>query len=280
MLSDTDIQCMIALVNDVAASAETLGSRRRRLMARLGELLEANAWVWFTTALTDHGDPAPYYQVYDGLTGDLASAMAASYFEPRPEAIAMAGLAAMRGAAPVTFRRQDLVDDDAYFRHPTARRYFGALKGRLQSVCTFIPLRELGVAQGVGLHRVGALAPFTERDRTIAHLVLTAVPWLHRPVASPALLERVTSLTRRERLIVALLTDDMSVRALARRVGLSPHTVNDYTKSIYRHFGVNSRVELIALLSLEEVSPTVREGARGFGSAVPAGQESGLGDMA
>lgn len=34
---------------------------------------------------------------------------------------------------------------------------------------------------------------------------------------------------------------------LAAELGLSPHTVHDYVKALYRHFGVQSRAELLAL---------------------------------
>ncbi|HUB26738.1 MAG TPA: LuxR C-terminal-related transcriptional regulator [Tepidisphaeraceae bacterium] len=43
-----------------------------------------------------------------------------------------------------------------------------------------------------------------------------------------------------------LLTGD-SEKQIARRLSLSPHTIHDYVKAIYRRFGVGTRAELLAL---------------------------------
>ena len=40
---------------------------------------------------------------------------------------------------------------------------------------------------------------------------------------------------------------DAYERHLRSERGLSPHTVHDYVKALYRHFGVQSRAELLAL---------------------------------
>ena len=36
-------------------------------------------------------------------------------------------------------------------------------------------------------------------------------------------------------------------KQIARKLGLSPHTIHDYVKAVYRRFGVCSRAELLAL---------------------------------
>jgi DNA-binding CsgD family transcriptional regulator len=82
--------------------------------------------------------------------------------------------------------------------------------------------------------------------------------WLRRPSA-PA---RVTAATPpiaayprdlaaaplppRTRDTLALLLEGLSDKAIAMRLGISPYTVNQYTKTIYRRFGVSSRSTLIA----------------------------------
>jgi DNA-binding CsgD family transcriptional regulator len=35
-------------------------------------------------------------------------------------------------------------------------------------------------------------------------------------------------------------------KQIAARLGLSPHTVNQYAKAVFQHFGVRSRAELLA----------------------------------
>jgi DNA-binding CsgD family transcriptional regulator len=56
----------------------------------------------------------------------------------------------------------------------------------------------------------------------------------------------LVKLTPRERMFVDLLMDDLSPRELAKCVGISVHTVNDYTKAIYRRLEIHSRAELVA----------------------------------
>jgi DNA-binding CsgD family transcriptional regulator len=43
-----------------------------------------------------------------------------------------------------------------------------------------------------------------------------------------------------------LLLAGLGDKEIADRLGISPHTVNHYTKAIYRRFGVRSRATLIA----------------------------------
>lgn len=55
--------------------------------------------------------------------------------------------------------------------------------------------------------------------------------------------EEAAALTPREREVLFLLANGMSRKECARTCGISPHTVSDYTKSIYRKLGVRNVVE-------------------------------------
>ncbi|MEV0316961.1 LuxR C-terminal-related transcriptional regulator [Streptomyces sp. NPDC050658] len=52
----------------------------------------------------------------------------------------------------------------------------------------------------------------------------------------------------RERAVVEQALQGQAVKQIARRLELSPHTVNDHFKAVYRKTGVSSREELIACL--------------------------------
>lgn len=54
-------------------------------------------------------------------------------------------------------------------------------------------------------------------------------------------------LTPRERDVLELLVEGMSVREISDELTRSPHTVHDYVKSLYRKLGASSRGELVAL---------------------------------
>lgn len=51
----------------------------------------------------------------------------------------------------------------------------------------------------------------------------------------------------RVRQVLAHLLQGLSDKGIARRLGITRYTVNQYTKALYEHFGVQSRAELLAL---------------------------------
>ena len=50
----------------------------------------------------------------------------------------------------------------------------------------------------------------------------------------------------RQRQALACLLDGDGDKQIAARLGLTRNTINDYTKAIYRHFGVKGRAQLQA----------------------------------
>ena len=103
-----------------------------------------------------------------------------------------------------------------------------------------------GVASGIGFHRRFGKPEFTERDRTIVHLVFQQVEWLHRDNAKIPINRTLLNLSQRERQVLIFLMGGDSLKQVAKRLQLSHHTVGDYVKSIYRQLGVNSRAELMS----------------------------------
>ncbi|TYB49534.1 helix-turn-helix transcriptional regulator [Actinomadura chibensis] len=55
-------------------------------------------------------------------------------------------------------------------------------------------------------------------------------------------------LTPKERAVVEQVLEGLATKQIARRLAMSPHTLNDHFKSIYRKLGVSAREELIARL--------------------------------
>ena len=60
------------------------------------------------------------------------------------------------------------------------------------------------------------------------------------------LLCRAYALSRREREVVEALLAGLDTRALAQRLSISRHTVQDHLKSVFEKLGVHSRRELLA----------------------------------
>jgi len=78
--------------------------------------------------------------------------------------------------------------------------------------------------------------------------VLAALSGTSMPTVDP---DKVALLTRRERDVVALAADGVKNREIARRLGLSEHTVKNYLFSIFGKLGVSSRLELALALKQE-----------------------------
>jgi two-component system nitrate/nitrite response regulator NarL len=62
-----------------------------------------------------------------------------------------------------------------------------------------------------------------------------------RPVASPGM----TSLATRESQVANLVAEGLANKEIARRLGITTHTVSNYLFRIYNKLGISSRVELV-----------------------------------
>jgi DNA-binding CsgD family transcriptional regulator len=85
------------------------------------------------------------------------------------------------------------------------------------------------------------------------------------PAPAPALaplIEAAYGLTERERLVTELVAQGHSTNEVARRLFLSPYTVQDHLKSIFAKTGVSTRGELVALLFFEQYAPRIENGTR------------------
>ncbi len=107
---------------------------------------------------------------------------------------------------------------------------------------------KLGVRRlhAIVLYRAPTERQFSARDRRLLHLFHEELmPHLDQELAPPGC-DPVSSLSPRLRQILDCLLDGDSEKQVAARVGLTPRTVNQYIKSIYRRFRVSSRAELMA----------------------------------
>jgi len=98
----------------------------------------------------------------------------------------------------------------------------------------------------ISVNRMRNDPPFIPRQRTLLRLIHDAVmPFVGKRLA----LEGQASmhgLTPRRREAVEWLLDGLSERDIAQRMNISPTTAHQYVGELYRHFGVNTRAELMA----------------------------------
>ncbi len=148
-------------------------------------------------------------------------------------------------AATITATRRELVDDRAWYGSPYVEDYMRAAH---LDHALYSSKREgaPGVVHGLGFYRATNDRPFDEEDRNLLHLFHLECQGMLRGPAAEADRTPPVFLPRRERQTLDLLLAGFADKEIAERLGISPHTVNHYTKSIYRRFGVNSRLALLA----------------------------------
>jgi DNA-binding CsgD family transcriptional regulator len=104
--------------------------------------------------------------------------------------------------------------------------------------------RALVQAEGGRWVRIEAAALEGEREGEVAVNLRSATA-----TETFDLLCRVYALSQREREIVSLLVAGLDTRAVAERLFISAHTVQDHLKSVFTKIGIHSRRELLATLA-------------------------------
>jgi DNA-binding CsgD family transcriptional regulator len=191
--------------------------------------------VGFIRAVVDRGWGTP---------GERATA-----FEPLAAqgSVADPALARMmhEPAAVVTRRRQDLVGDQAWYRSALVMdtRRPARIDHAIYSVCAG---RRPGAVHGMCVNRPWGDRPFTEEESALVHLFHEECSFVYASLDPPVAPPPARALSRREKQTLEALLSGASEKQIAAKLGLSPHTVHQYVKAIYRAFTVQSRAELLA----------------------------------
>lgn len=98
----------------------------------------------------------------------------------------------------------------------------------------------------LSFHRPLGEPLFGRRERRLVHLFHQEIgPLIGRALANAAE-PSITDLPARVRQTLDCLLEGDSEKQAAARLGLSPSTIHEYVGTLYRHFGVSSRAELLA----------------------------------
>jgi DNA-binding CsgD family transcriptional regulator len=142
--------------------------------------------------------------------------------------------------------RQEMMSDHDWDRsndYQQVMRAFGAQE--VMHSCQ--PLGDApGWCDGVTWLRASGSLPFSEKERRLAELAHFEITRLIGTALSRFEDPQPSDLPPRVRQVLRCFLEGDTEKDAAVRLGISTHTVNDYTKRIYRHFGVTSRVELLA----------------------------------
>jgi DNA-binding CsgD family transcriptional regulator len=184
----------------------------------------------------------------NGLDLDLLGALQSAHdwemrFHPQIDAY----LARPEAADGSALARGDLVGDEDWYQSPYFRDVHDPLRFGHNIVSFLTPPDSPGVCLSINLCRgASERRDFTPRLKALVREVNAAVaPLLGGPLArfdEPS----ASDLPSRVREVLQCLLEGDGDKQVAARLGVSRYTVNEYTKRIYQHFGVQGRAELLA----------------------------------
>jgi DNA-binding CsgD family transcriptional regulator len=177
-------------------------------------------------------DRAHYYEhVYEGeRLGDPAFASLAAQMQDADGAL-----------TDVTETSRGLVDRRTWARSPFVQESMRGC-GMGEYVLSLQFLRPSQGVVGLYVARPWGEKPFSPRELALVELVHAEIARSLRQ-SQEATLE---TLAPRYRRALALLLAGKREKEVADELGLTPATLHQYVKAIYRHFGVSSRAELSA----------------------------------
>lgn len=220
--------------------------QKRRALEGLTALVDAQVGVWVHVDSSSAGRVILRKEIDLGWSGDAERRAFLAYtnheqwtaLDPSMPALARAFTAPLG-----TFTRDQLVPDRAWYGSEHVQRFRRAARVDSFVYTVYAPSSDEMVA--FSLHRPWGARAFSERERHLIDLFHRECRFLHEPAdeLSPAILRGLPP-----RLCETLrgLVRGRSEKQLAAESGLSPHTVHDYVKALHRHFGVQSRSELLA----------------------------------
>jgi len=186
---------------------------------------------------------------------------------PFRDPLSVKALAAFKAGdgGTVTALRRDLVDDAVWYSSSSVEQFrrTAQVDDCLISVQSGVQAEvEGGVMVLCAFRKWGDANRFGSRERVMVDTLHRGLEWMYRAEGSFQRVTRATSLSPRLRETLEFLLGGDTERQVAARMSLSIHTVHDYVKALYVHFGVSSRRELMArwIQSGEKLPGENREG--------------------
>lgn len=240
-----ELQRMLRLAIELRELPRGSDLQKRHALEGLAALVGAQVGIWAHVDSSSAGRVILRNAIDLGWSGDaerrafLAYTEREQWISPDPSMPALER--AITGLVS-TFTRDQLVSDPAWYGSDHVQRFRREARVDSFVYTAYVPGDRV---VGLSLHRPWGARAFSSRERCLVDLFHRECQFLHEPESDlpPAILRGLPP-----RLCETLrgLARGCSEKQLAAEVGLSPHTVHDYVKALYRHFGVQSRSELLA----------------------------------
>jgi len=142
-----------------------------------------------------------------------------------------------------TFSREDIDPESVLTKDKVTRSLME--KADIDSfILSAYPLQENSYS-GIAVYRHFGAPPFSAIEVHMVHLILSEVTWLHMSGWPEDVSASIPSLSPRERTVLNLMLDGLDRKQISSELGITQNTVSGYTKSVFRHFNVNSHVALL-----------------------------------
>lgn len=246
-ITEDDFRAVVRILGDIATMSGSPDEMRTYLMNELCQIIGADCWFWGVSPFMMPGQqPAYLFQNHGGLDEQRLSRLLQAIEHPDSGAMtAPIAQAMIETNGHVTRLRQQIIPDERFLNSPALPLWDAADVGPI--ILSLRPVKEFGTTI-IALYRASSALLFSPREARIAHIVLTEVRWLHEEGMPHTAARPITALPPRCRLILLQLLAGRSRNEIAADLSISLHTVNDYLKQIFRRFGVQSQVQLIARL--------------------------------
>jgi DNA-binding CsgD family transcriptional regulator len=204
----------------------------------------ADTWAWSLACRIEPGQPQTYAGIMHGGwdEGRLAKFMLAVEHPVMAKATERFFLEVASAGGQVTMLRSEIDPDGLSSEGEVAKCWEAADIGPV--IMSTYSLED-GSQSGIGFYRSFGAEAFGDREKSIVHMVLEEVRWLHLTGWPEDRGATVPQLYPRQRIILNLLLDGISRKQIAAQLEISENTVSSYIKEVYQHFGVHSHVELM-----------------------------------
>jgi DNA-binding CsgD family transcriptional regulator len=248
-LSVTDVRALLRLTNELHHAGPDPASRKRRLLEGVRHLTGAHhasatvAAFAGAAARAGRTPPAVVSVVHStpresgsstGIPGHHDDGAWAAYRQIRPRARRGTTRSAAGGAGV------SHADLDCLTAVPASRSSRNGHR-----VHSFLPLADGRLVACLTVAREPGAPRFTPRDRSIVCAVHAEAGWLYRAELRH-LSPRTRGLSPRQLETLQQLLTGKGEKQIAADMRVRYNTLHHYVKSLYRHFGVTSRIELLA----------------------------------
>lgn len=248
-----DVAPLLRLMGELACLRNDPRSWRLALLGMLNQLLPAVASAAFIIKNISPETPPIVVSIFDAgfkieahRQAFLREFNAAPFRDPFAKLLLTRMYESRLSAGVMTALRSDLVDDETWqsSSHVQEYRRPAHLGDYLLSVH---PNSDRSHAMIIAAFksRDDSLG-FSPRDRMLVDTLHAGLDWMYRAEEATHRLNRASALSPRLRQTLEGLLAGNTERQVAIKMSLSVHTVHDYVKALYVHFGVSSRTELIA----------------------------------